>query len=89
MAERTPAIIALGLDAMPVGCRQAGPTTLDRSGRRDAGPHLGRATPRDSGKQEGKLSRLVEAFHAASYLRLDRRCSSALTLVVSVRISPA
>ena len=65
------------------------PTILDRSGRRDAGPHLGRAMPWESGKQEGKLSSLVEAFHAASYLRLDRRCSSALTLLVSVRLSPA
>ena len=35
------------------------------------------------------LDEFVEAFHAASYLRLDRRCSSALTLVVSVRLSPA
>ena len=33
-----------------------------------------RATPGDSGKQEGKLSGLVETFHAARYLRLDRRC---------------
>ena len=64
-------LVTLGPDHSPIA--DVGRARLKSPLRARRG-HPGRATPRDSGKQEGKLSRLVETFHAARYLRLDRRC---------------